>query len=379
MAIIATGAMPGCHQARTFSPQALAGTPRDIVPGNIKYTLLLIGDAGEMTGGKALMNVVQTTANKDSAKTTVLFLGDNVYPKGVPDPSKDRAKFDSAAKILDAQMDAVGNAQGVFVPGNHDWENRLPARRQFKSGIPAMQRESTYIANRHNPKIFLAPAPGCGGPYEIRTDGFRILALDTQWWLATIRTKNAPPSSDTTQACRARSDSAMTRSLGAAASSESALPLVVVGHHPLATSGEHRTKTWWKRVAVLFTGNSSQDLTDAANKKFRESVAMALAVTRPLLYASGHDHDIELRAGTVASYYLVTGAGSPAKVGTAFVARDPETLLTANGPGFTRVDAMRDGSVALRVIVMNGNEAQVKHCRWLAPIAYANQPCALKQ
>ena len=51
----------------------------------IDQRIILIGDAGQLTGGKhPIVDAVRRFIQLDK-KTTIIFLGDNLYPKGLPD------------------------------------------------------------------------------------------------------------------------------------------------------------------------------------------------------------------------------------------------------------------------------------------------------
>jgi hypothetical protein len=86
------------------------------------FRLLLIGDAGEAQENDAVLQMLEDWASKIPEKSMIIFLGDNIYPAGMP------AETDSARQEaelhLSAQVDTILNskARGFFIAGNHDWE-----------------------------------------------------------------------------------------------------------------------------------------------------------------------------------------------------------------------------------------------------------------
>src|SRR5205085_7113537 len=72
-------------------------------------------------------------------KTTVVFLGDNLYTYGLPDDAY--ARYNTARAILDSQVNiAKGTGAKVyFIPGNHDWNKEGPG------GWQTEVREQRYI------------------------------------------------------------------------------------------------------------------------------------------------------------------------------------------------------------------------------------------
>src|SRR5687768_17004618 len=90
----------------------------------VVHTLFLLGDGGEpyvkeTSIGKVLAEKIRSA----NGHSTVLFLGDNVYDRGLPDV--DAPDYDEAESALKTQ---VGFIQGlktraIFIPGNHDWQH----------------------------------------------------------------------------------------------------------------------------------------------------------------------------------------------------------------------------------------------------------------
>src|SRR5688500_17209494 len=88
----------------------------------VVHTLYLIGDAGEPFAVHSLIGkVLRNKVSVSGENATVLFLGDNIYPAGLPDQSS--RHHNEAVKVLQAQVDWVKGlgANVIFVPGNHDW------------------------------------------------------------------------------------------------------------------------------------------------------------------------------------------------------------------------------------------------------------------
>src|SRR5687768_11597733 len=79
------------------------------------YSVYLIGDTGDnIVPGKALLMLKEQLV-KDS-NSTVVFLGDNVYPNGL------RKNNPNSVKCLESQLQLLSNYKGkaFFIPGNHD-------------------------------------------------------------------------------------------------------------------------------------------------------------------------------------------------------------------------------------------------------------------
>src|SRR3954469_9247308 len=77
---------------------------------SIKKRIILVGDAGEMEKGThPELNLLKKIFNLDDKKNTVLFLGDNIYPLGLP--SAYASNYEAKRKILDDQVNVVKGTQ----------------------------------------------------------------------------------------------------------------------------------------------------------------------------------------------------------------------------------------------------------------------------
>ena len=114
-----------------------------------------------------------------AAPSLVVFLGDNIYPGGLPPrTSKDNEEME---RRLKDQIDAVvrTDARGIFVPGNHDWDN------SGGDGWSAVRRQEAFIAEHgEEGRVVLLPQGGCPGPSVVDFgESLRLVAIDTEWWL----------------------------------------------------------------------------------------------------------------------------------------------------------------------------------------------------
>ena len=147
---------------------------------SVTHSLYLIGDAGEpFITGSTLGNVLRKSIESSDNKATVLFLGDNIYPKGMPGyDDKNRAITE---KTLQTQVDWVRglkNVNTVFIPGNHDW------MRGRKNGLQQLMNQQLWLDSLNDEHITLLPRYGCPGPVEIQlSERATLIIIDTQWFL----------------------------------------------------------------------------------------------------------------------------------------------------------------------------------------------------
>ena len=151
---------------------------QNVTPDSIQARIILIGDAGELKNGRhPVVSGVRSTISFDK-KTTIIYLGDNLYKTGLPDdvvPDYNLAKAPLDSQIVIAKGT---DAKVYFIPGNHDWNNGGP------HGWTTIQREQYYIDILGDKNIIFQPKDGCPGPVEVPiTDDIVLVIMDSQWWL----------------------------------------------------------------------------------------------------------------------------------------------------------------------------------------------------
>ena len=144
---------------------------------NIRQRVIFIGDAGEMNSEqqKALNHAANHVI---PGKTTVVYLGDNIYPRGMGLPGS--KEEETTKKILESQYGPMRSkgAPVFFIPGNHDWDKMGP------NGLAKVKREWQYLQEKNDSLLQMVPPNGCPDPVEINIgDSLTIIAYDSEWWL----------------------------------------------------------------------------------------------------------------------------------------------------------------------------------------------------
>jgi hypothetical protein len=356
---------------------ACAGTPAQPTPlpalpsERLALRLYLIGDAGAPDPrGEPVLQALSRELGASGSERVVVFMGDNVYPRGLPLPGEPDRK--EAERRLATQLTVVTRAgvKGYFVPGNHDWA------RYGKDGWNAIRRQQAYVDSAGEGRVRFLPAGGCPGPSVVDLGRrVRLVLLDTQWWL-----HHGPKPVDPNSNCPADSEGEVVDSLHQALAGAGGRLVVVVAHHPFASGGQHGGHfTWqdhlfplrsvapWLWIPLPWIGSlypaarregiSSQDIPSTAYQRLIAALRRAFSGGGPALYAAGHEHNLQVIAEGPARLELVSGGGIYGHNGAAV--RIHGTRFARQASGFARLDVPIAGRARLALLEVD-REGQVR-------------------
>ena len=324
----------------------------------IAHRLFLVGDAGEQYVRETRMGrVVRKHLGESAENATVVFLGDNIYPAGLSD--KGSATYDREQAILREQVSWVEGtgSRAVFVPGNHDWQH------WGKKGLQYVKNQQSWFDSLQNPLFSFLPRENCPGPVEISLGGPNLLIiLDTQWFLH----KWEKPGEGSS--CDAKTRGQVIESLGKIIARNPGKRVIIAGHHPLVTYGDHGGVFTWKDHLFPLTDlrpylyvplpvigsiyplyrklfGHVQDTRHPLYREFREPIQELLKKHPGNLYVAGHEHALQhiVRDST---HFIVSGGGAK----HTSVKHKRHARFVAGATGFVQADLYADGSMLIRII-----------------------------
>lgn len=317
----------------------------------IAHTLYLIGDTGELDneeeGSNYTVDAMAGMINMTDKNASVVFLGDNVYPKGLS-KDLDSPERKLGNKILDAQFNPLTKFAGeiYMIPGNHDWNKHK------RGGLEAIQRQEEYVENNYpnKDKIHFYPNNGCGDPEVVKINKEVVyIFLDSQWWLQNWSKENR-----INQGCEIKSRGDLLKRMEELFLKYKNKEIICMLHHPIKSNGNHggyfslkqhifpmAELGIWLPLPIIgsiypiyrqATG-SVQDNTNIHNQNLTKSLeSMAKFLRINVVFASGHEHGLEYYESERIKY-IVSGSGSK----TSYIQSGGEAEYAREARGFARI------------------------------------------
>jgi hypothetical protein len=328
------------------------------IPGKVVFTIFGIGDAGEINDqSKAVISELASSTAAASNPSMVIYLGDNIYPGGMPLHDADEVR--KAEEILLNQLNplAAHTGQIIFIPGNHDW-NDMKA-----GGLASIRRQSDYLESLGDPRIKMYPDNGCGDPVVMHlTDKVALIIIDSQWW---IQDWSSEPGIN--EGCGIDSREAFVKAVHEAFRENQGKQIIVAMHHPLFSQGPHgghftvRDHLFplskvvdWLYIPLPVIGSiypyyrsvfgHPQDIRNKKYHSLRDALLDGLEYQGEMIFLSGHDHNLQY-IHNEEGHFLVSGSGSHKNA----VKNDQRLVYGHKAGGFMQIDFYDTGQVRLGV------------------------------
>lgn len=314
---------------------------------DVSHTYYLIGDAGnwDTPDKPEIFRMLESQLKEADSASTLVFLGDNVYPLGMP--GKDDPEYASAERRLKIQTDLAKNFKGrsIFIPGNHDWYHEL-------EGLKAQE---DYVVAVLGKKSFL-PRKGCGIEHVNINDETAMIIIDSEWYL-----QNWDNHPTINEDCDIKTRELFFDELENKLGDYQNKTVILAMHHPLFTFGPHggefsarkhlyplKYKVPMPVVGTIMnqlrktSGASPEDL---QNKKYNALVKRIKALIQGrenVIVVSGHDHNLQYieREGIK---QIVSGSGSKSEAARAVGAKD----FSTGENGFAVLKVLKNGSAGV--------------------------------
>lgn len=336
----------------TYQPQYKAANYTKMLPQNeaIAHSFYLIGDAGNSPiGSKSeALKDFKLALNKAEENSTALFLGDNIYPKGlVKKEDKDRA---FAEHQLVVQTEAVKDFRGrsIFIPGNHDWY----------SGVKGLKRQEKFIEERLGKNSFL-PENACPIKKLNISKDIVLIIIDSHWFLT-----NWDKHPTINDACEIRTRIQFFDEYESLIKKARGKTTLVAIHHPMFTNGPHGGQYslgqhlhpapvlgTLKNVLRKTSGAVNADQSHARYNTLKQRIVTLSQENDKVIFVSGHEHSLQYLVQDNLPQ-IVSGAGS--KINP--TRRVGGGQFTYGAQGYARLDVLKNGGSYLRFYATGQDE-----------------------
>jgi hypothetical protein len=304
----------------------------------LSHSFYLLGDAGnsDLYGRDSAISYLSSEIKKAPKNSTLIILGDNVYPKGIP--SKKSKKYKLAKHRLKVQTDLGKDFPGktIIIPGNHDWYN----------GLKGLKRQEKLVEDTLGKHTF-QPENGCPLEKIEVNDDINIIAVDSHWYVTNWN--NHPTINDE---CQIKTREKFFEELEGMIKKSQGKTTIIAIHHPIFTNGPHggfySFKSHMKPLPIVgSTINILRKTSGAANvdqqnwkyTDLRKRIINLSQQNERIIFVSGHEHSLQYIVKDNLPQ-IVSGSGSKLTA-TKNVNGGKFSYGTQ---GFARLDVFEDGS-----------------------------------
>lgn len=322
---------------------------KPLLEEDLSHSLFLIGDIKHPSYDQAVVNLLKVKLSHASKESSLILLGDIIYPLGLP--AEDVNGYNEAKADLDAILESIADFAGnvFFMPGNHDWA------RGRKEGWQHVINEQNYITQILSEENVYLPVGGCPGPVEVPlSNDIVAIVFDSQWWFH----QNEKPGPE--DGCGFEDKAGLFIQIEDIIRRNEGKKIIFTTHHPLFSVGNHGgyfpasrllfplldannalyiplpgfLYTWYRK----YLGNV-QDIAHPEYKVFKQNLLDIFNKYPNIIYASGHEHNLQYFKHDNL-FHIVSGGGSE---GLYIAKRKKHADFAIDNKGFSIVNFYKNG------------------------------------
>lgn len=287
----------------TYKPQygknIVNPTEETPIDSELSHRFYLIGDAGnaEKPEAQQTLKLFEQRISESDKNTTLVFLGDNIYPKGMP-PKSDFEERKSAEQKLIFQLEIAKKFKGqtIFISGNHDWYN----------GIKGLQEQEKFVTDYLNDKKAFLPRKSCGIERLKINDDVVMIVIDSQWFLEDWN--DYPTINDN---CDIKTKEAFFDEIKSLLNKHQNQTILLAIHHPLLSNSSHGGQILSVNQQLYPIGNVPlpvigsvfsffrktigipQDIHSAPYRELANRIKTEITDRNNVIILSGHEHNLQ--------------------------------------------------------------------------------------
>lgn len=300
------------------------------------HTIFLLGNVADIADMGPYIDQLDALLSDRSHKSTFVLNGDVL---------RRDANFGEGTLALDqllTKLISFENLEVVLVPGDRDWKDGE------EQGLENVLLLEEFINSKSYPRVYFPVRKGCPGPelWQVRPD-LNLLLLNTQWH----NHLHDKPRAESAE-CGTATEAGVIEEIEDLVEDQTVGNLMIVGHHPVFSNGKYGGRYPWYEwllpvpgIAQFITSykqnvGGKYETGNAKFKHFRDHLRSVLADQFSLVYASGHEKNIEI----VRDFEnVMINSGAPIKGG--HVRTIKETIRASKNPGLVAVTYHATGLV----------------------------------
>ncbi len=327
---------------------------------SLQSRIILIGDAGALVKGRpSVLNSIKKYFPLDN-KTSVVFLGDNLYSTGLPDETF--SGYNQIKAALDSQINLTkGTSSKAFmIPGNHDWANGA------SEGYENVVRQQQYVDHHGNKNMSFHPKDGCPGPIEVSISKDVVLVMmDSQWWLH----QHEKPGIESD--CDTKTQTDVIAELADILTKNYNKLVILATHHPFKSNGPHGGYFTLRQHIFPFTDvnknyyiplpiigsiypitrsvfGSHQDIIHPTYRNMVNQIMGVVKIHKNVIMVAGHEHNLQYIVDSSFNF-IVSGSGCK----TNRVSPGKRAEYAAEALGFATLDITKNKQTILNFYTLD--------------------------
>lgn len=328
------------------------------------HTFYLVGDAGNADDEQTQQTLSSLKEHLDKAdkNSTLLFLGDNIYPSGMPADKNTPERTDAEIKLTN-QLKITEKFKGktIVIPGNHDWYH----------GLKGLQEQELFVTNYLKEKKSFLPKKGCAIDNVSLNNDVSLILIDSEWYLEDW--DNQPYINDD---CEIKTRDKFFEELESLINKNQNRTTIIAIHHPLLTNGPHggqyslRKQLFPSKYNVPLpvlgsfinllrrtSGISPQDLQNKQYTAFVNRIKPLIQNRDNVIVVSGHEHNLQYIEHDGIKQ-IVSGSASKREAARAIY----PTNFSFGGNGFAVLNVKKNGNANVHFYSTQDNtEKEIFH------------------
>jgi len=324
------------------------------------HSVAMVGDVGAIAtdGTDPVLRLFEKWQRSVGEASTAVFLGDNLYPIGLPDVG--HRLRETAEARLNLLLEHIQNypGKGIFMSGNHDWLKGSPG------GYQQMLRQEKFVLEKLQDEESYLPRNGCLGPVSLQlAEGLLLVIINTQWF---VQRGEKPLGAQ--YGCPYADIEEFFISFNDLLRRNRHQRIFVAAHHPLYSNAMHGGKFTMKQHIFPLTAahkriyiplpvfgslypfyrklfGASEDMSHRKYKRMRKRLLRIMNRYSNIIYVAGHDHNLQ-HFEIQQNHYIVSGSGSK----TAFVKKGGKATFTLEELGFFVLNYYSNGEVWMEAL-----------------------------